>query len=57
MNEEEKKIKEEIFPEIKVSALVEEEPQEESILSFRIPEIHGFKEASKKTLYLTCKSC
>ncbi len=54
LNEEEKEIKKESFPDLNVSALVEEEPQDESILSFRTPEIHGFKEASKKTLYLTC---
>lgn len=54
LNEDQEELKEEFFPELNVSALVEEEPQEDSILSFRTPVIHGFKEASKKTLYLTC---
>lgn len=51
LNEEEE---EENFPDLPVSARVEEEPQEESILTFKTPEIHGFKEASKKSLYLNC---
>lgn len=41
------------FPELKISAAIEEQP-ENSILNFRTPQLIMIEEASKKAIYVTC---
>ncbi len=42
------------FPRVEISAAVDEEPVEGSILKFRTPVLDGFETASKKALYNIC---
>ncbi len=42
------------FPELKISAAIEEKPEKDSILNFRTPQMTTFEEISKKAIYVTC---
>lgn len=42
------------FPELKISAAIEEEPEKDSILNFKTPQLTTFEETSKKAIYATC---
>lgn len=43
-----------LFPQVEVSAAVDEEPEEGSLLHFRTPVLEGFETVSKKALYNIC---
>lgn len=41
------------FPELRISAAVEDKSEDDSILDFKIPQLTNFEEVSKKAIYLT----
>jgi len=42
------------FPQVEISAAVDKEPEEGSLLNFRTPVLEDFDTASKKALFNTC---
>lgn len=43
-----------LFPQVEISAVVDVEPEEGSLLNFRTPVLEGFETVSKKALYNIC---